>query len=87
MANASKLLGWECWIICRFTFAPDASPKQIYSDLTWGGLNKTPVFNAVYPEGNPNRQRILNRYQAEQQGSPAGQGTSQEQTPLGKPCN
>jgi hypothetical protein len=37
--------------------------------------------------GNLNRQRILNRYQAEQKGSNTGQGTPQEQTPLGQPCN
>lgn len=63
------------------------SPDQIYSDLTWGGLNETPVFEATYPVGSLNRHRILNRYQAEQTGHPSGQGTPQKQTPLGQPCN
>ncbi len=63
------------------------SPDQIYSDLAWGGLSDAPVFDATYPVGNPNRQRILNRYQAEQQGSPAGQGTPNQQNPIGQPCN
>ncbi len=63
------------------------SPDQVYSDLAWGGLSDAPVFDATYPVGNLNRQRILNRYQAEQKGSNTGQGTPQEQTPLGQPCN
>jgi hypothetical protein len=63
------------------------SPDQIYSDLAWGGLSDAPVFDATYPVGNPNRQRILNRYQAEQHGYPAGQGTPNQQNPIGQPCN
>jgi hypothetical protein len=45
--------------------ATGASPQQIYSDLAWGGLSDAPVFDATYPVGNPSRQRILNRYEAE----------------------
>jgi hypothetical protein len=60
---------------------------QVYKDLAWGGLSEAPVFDAKYPVGNLNRQRILHRYEAEQKGSNSGQGTPQEQTPLGKPCN
>ena len=63
------------------------SPEQNYSDLAWGTLQKTPIFESIYPIGNQNRQRILNRYQTEQTGLPAGQGTPQVQSPLGQPCN
>ena len=63
------------------------SPEQNYSDLAWGTLQETPIFESIYPIGNQNRQRILNRYQTEQTGLPAGQGTPQVQTPLGQPCN
>ena len=64
-----------------------ASPQQIYNDLAWGGLNGTPVFDATYPIGNPNRQRILNRVACEQNGTPIGQGTLFQQNPIGQPCN
>jgi hypothetical protein len=67
--------------------ATGASQEQIYSDLAWGGLNRTPVFEATYPEGNPNRQRILNRAACEQNGTTKGAGTPNEQTPIGNPCN
>jgi hypothetical protein len=62
-------------------------PNQVYTDLAWGGLSETPVFEANYPLGNPDRQRILNRYKAEQTGRPAGEGTPQEQTQIGQTCN
>ena len=64
-----------------------ASQQQIYNDLAWGGLNGTPVFDATYPIGNPNRQRILNRVACEQNGTPIGQGTLFQQNPIGQPCN
>jgi hypothetical protein len=67
--------------------ATGASPEQIYSDLAWGGLNGTPVFDATYPASNPNRQRILNRYACEQNGTQIEAGTPNEQTPIGNPCN
>ena len=63
------------------------SPQQIYSDLAWGGLNGTPVFDATYPVGNPNRQRIINRATCEQNGTTIGAGTPNAQTPIGNPCN
>ena len=63
------------------------SPQQIFSDLAWGGLNGTPVFDATYPAGNPNRQRILNRAACEQNGTTIGAGTPNAQTPIGKPFN
>ncbi|MFE3869590.1 hypothetical protein ACFX5E_16125, partial [Flavobacterium sp. LS2P90] len=63
------------------------NPDRAYSDLAWGTLQETPIFEAIYPVGNQNRQRILNRYETEQSGNLAGQGTPQAQTPIGKPCN
>lgn len=62
-------------------------PNQIYTDLAWGGLNSTPVFEATYPIENPNRERILNRYAAEQTGNTIGAGTTNSQTPISQPCN
>ena len=62
-------------------------PEQIYSDLAWGGLIKTPVFDATYPVGNPNRPRIINRYACEEVGRGVDQGTPNEQSPIGQPCN
>ena len=63
------------------------NPDQIYSDLAWAGLNGTPVFDATYPIGNPNRERILNRGACEQTGVPIGQGNVNQQNPIGLPCN
>ncbi len=62
-------------------------PEQIYSDLAWGGLNGTPVFDATYPIGNPNRQRIINRAACEQNGTTIDAGTPNAQIPIGTPCN
>jgi hypothetical protein len=63
-------------------------PDQIYSDLAYGSLKDAPaVFDALFPLGNPNRQRILNRYACEQVGSTIGAGTPAEQNPIGQPCN
>jgi hypothetical protein len=67
--------------------ATGASPQQIYSDLAWAGLNGTPVFETKFPVGNPNRQRILNRGACEQNGTPIGQGTPNQQNPIGQTCN
>ena len=49
--------------------------QQVYQDLAWGGLIEAPIFNTLYPVGNPNRQRILNRFSCEQSGHPVEQGT------------
>ncbi|MEO5775291.1 MAG: hypothetical protein ABIQ27_00205 [Flavobacterium sp.] len=64
-----------------------SSPEQIYSDMAWGGLSEAPLFNTLFPEGSPDRQRILNRYAAEQTGHSIGEGTPQAQTQIGQPCN
>lgn len=62
------------------------NPDQIYTDLAWGGLKGTPVFDVTYPVGNPDRQRIINRYNCEGTGHPIGQGTPNQQNPIGLPC-
>jgi hypothetical protein len=67
--------------------ATNSIPNQICTDLAWGGLNSTPVFEDTYPIGNPNRERILNRYAAEQTGNTIGAGTTNSQTPISQPCN
>jgi hypothetical protein len=61
--------------------------KQVYTDLAWGGLQKTPIFEKLFPEGNPNRDRILDRLRCESAGRSVNEGTSKEQKPIGKPCN
>lgn len=63
-----------------------STPNQVYSDIAWGGLSDAPVFDKIYPITNPSRERILNRYKAEQQGRTIGAGTSQAQSPLSQPC-
>ncbi|MFV5701485.1 hypothetical protein ACM55F_06395 [Flavobacterium sp. XS2P12] len=67
-------------------FQPGLS-QQVYDDLAWGGLYGTPIFDTLLPVGNPNRERIINRYACEQTGSPVGQGTANLQSPMGQPCN
>lgn len=68
---------------------PDTTaPLQIYSDMAFASLADAPaVFDALFPAGNPNRQRILNRYAAESIGNVVGAGTSDEQFPIGQLCN
>ncbi|WP_310555469.1 hypothetical protein [Flavobacterium sp.] len=63
------------------------NPDQIYNDLAWGGLNGTPIFDTTFPIGNTDRVRILNRAACEQNGTPIGQGTPNQQNPIGQPCN
>jgi hypothetical protein len=66
----------------------DVSPEQIYSDLAYGSLQDAPaVFDDLFPIGNPNRQRIINRYACEGAGFAIGQGTPNEQNPISQPCN
>lgn len=62
------------------------TPNQIYTDLAWGGLKDTPIYNSTFPVGSAERQRIENRYACEQVGHPVGYGTSQQQNTIGKPC-
>lgn len=62
-------------------------PLQVYSDLAWSGLEKTDIFNTLYPNGTIARLRILNRKRAEQVGTTIDSGTPDEQIPMGQPCN
>ena len=61
-------------------------PRQIYLDMAWGGLDKTKIFDATYPN-DPNhknykdRERILNRIITEKKGEQYG-----STSPAGKPC-
>lgn len=64
-----------------------SQPNQIYNDLAWFGLIDTPVFDNMFPIGNPNLQRILNRGAAEQTGNAIDAGTPNAQFPIGNPCN
>lgn len=60
----------------------DEDPDQLYSDMAWGGLTDTTIFNQNHPEGSESRERIENRIFAE-----AFNVTSGDQTPSGSPCN
>jgi hypothetical protein len=62
-------------------------PQQVYDDLAWSGLEKTSIFNTLYPQGSTVRERILNRKTAEQTGNSIAQGTPNQQNPMGQPCN
>jgi hypothetical protein len=61
--------------------------QQVYDDMAWGGLIGTPIFDTLFPAGNPNLERIMNRYECEQTGNPSGQGSPSQQNPMGQPCN
>jgi hypothetical protein len=64
-----------------------STPQQVYSDLAWGGLNGTPVFDSKFPVGSSERDRVLNRLGSEQTGRTLGSGTVNQQDPVGRPCN
>ncbi|RKR09938.1 hypothetical protein C8C83_1599 [Flavobacterium sp. 90] len=57
------------------------APNQIYTDLAWGGLRGTPIYDETFPVGSEDYKRIEDRYAAESNG-----GTSGNQTAIGKPC-
>uniref|UniRef100_UPI00374D9CD5 hypothetical protein n=1 Tax=Flavobacterium sp. TaxID=239 RepID=UPI00374D9CD5 len=62
-------------------------PYQVYTDLAWGGLIGTPVFEEKFPSGSLERLRIENRYACEQSGNAVGYSTGELQNTVGKPCN
>ena len=67
---------------------PDGGvPSQVYTDLAWGGLRDAPVFYEKFTRGGTDDIRIKNRYASESVGNVIGQGTPNEQKPVGKPCN
>lgn len=65
----------------------NGQPDQIYTDLAWFGLREAAIFETIFPIGNSNRQRILNRGACEQTGQTVGAGTVNAQTSIGQPCN
>lgn len=62
-------------------------PYQVYTDLAWGGLIGTPVFEEKFKVGTQERLRIENRYACEQSGNAVGYSIGQLQNTVGKPCN
>jgi hypothetical protein len=71
----------------RTPLAYGAKPDQIYTDMAWGGLVKTPIYDKKIPQGSAERARIENRYQAEALNRAVGEGTPSVQNPIGNPCN
>ena len=61
--------------------------EQVYTDLAWGGLKGTPVYETTFKEGTLERLRVENRYACEQTGHTVGYSAGQAQNPVGKPCN
>jgi len=57
------------------------TPNQIYSDLAWGGLRGTAIYNETFSKGSEDYKRIEARYAAE-----SNNGTSGNQKAIGKPC-
>lgn len=64
-----------------------STPDQVYTDLAWGGLTDTPIYNTTFPAGSDARKRVENRFYCEQLGREKGAGTPNAQTPIGKPCS
>ena len=62
-------------------------PYQVYSDLAWVGLIGTPVYNKHFENKYDENLRIRNRYSSEISGRAVGAGTTNVQSPVGKPCN
>jgi len=60
----------------------DETPEEVYSDLAWGGLTGTDIFDQMHPPMSDSRERIEDRIFAE-----AFNVTSGEQMPQGTPCN
>lgn len=60
----------------------DETPQQVYSDMAWGGLTSTEIFNTMHPVGSASRQRIEDRIFAETFNTTTG-----SQIPIGSPCN
>ncbi|WP_374174939.1 hypothetical protein [Flavobacterium tructae] len=63
-----------------------SSLKQVYLDMAWAGLQKTEIFNKIYPNDPNNknykeRERIFARITAERKGEQYG-----VTSPAGKPC-
>lgn len=60
---------------------------EVFTDLAWGTLQEASIFQEKFKDGNPAKERILNRYRCESTGGTVGAGTPNQQTAVGKPCN
>lgn len=61
-------------------------PYQVYSDLAWAGLSEAPVFDENFKGKEEEKERVLNRYRCESNGSVVEAGSPKQQNPIGKPC-
>jgi hypothetical protein len=77
-AIASALEAYQANIGIPFSLAD----KQVFEDMAWSGLQGTDVYNAKFPKGSINDNRITARIGAEINGV-----YSQGQYAIGKPCN
>jgi hypothetical protein len=59
---------------------------EVFSDLAWGTLQEASVFSEKYKDGDPAKERILNRYRTESTGRSVETGTTKQQNPVGQPC-
>jgi hypothetical protein len=50
-------------------------------------LQEASIFQQKFKDGNPAKERILNRYRCESNGQSIATGTPKQQNPIGKPCN
>lgn len=67
---------------------PYSNPSyEVFTDLAWGTLQEASIFKEKYKDGDPAKERILNRYKCESIGSAVASGTPSVQYPIGKPCN
>lgn len=60
---------------------------EVFSDLAWGTLQEASIFQEKFKDGDPAKERILNRYSCESNGQSIATGTPKQQNPIGKPCN
>jgi hypothetical protein len=60
---------------------------EVFTDLAWGTLQEASIFNEKYKDGDPAKERILNRYRTESTGQSVETGTTKQQNPVGEPCN
>ena len=60
---------------------------EVFTDLAWGTLQEASIFNEKYKDGDPAKERILNRYRTESTGQSVETSTIKQQNPIGEPCN
>ncbi|WP_165929958.1 hypothetical protein [Flavobacterium caseinilyticum] len=54
--------------------------------ITFGTDYKS-ALSEKYKDGDPAKERILNRYRTESTGQSVETGTTKQQNPVGEPCN